>query len=61
MDNILIAFKSLHYMKTQSSRREGFMALKLDISKAYDKVEWSFLEKILLQMGFQDSCLAMIM
>ena len=33
-DNILIAFEFLHYMKTQSSRREGFIALKLDMSKA---------------------------
>ena len=32
-DNILIAFESLHYMKTQNSGREGFMALKLDMSK----------------------------
>ena len=60
-DNILIAFESLHYMKTSSSGKEGFMTLKLDISKAYDKVEWSFLEKIMLKMGFQDSWVAMIM
>ena len=39
IDNILIAFESLHYMKTQSSGREGFMALQLDMSKAYDRVE----------------------
>ena len=39
--NILIAIESLHYMKTQSSGREGFMALKLDMSKAYDRVEFS--------------------
>ena len=37
------------------------MALKLDISKAYDRVEWVFLEKILLKMGFQDTWVAMIM
>ena len=54
-DNILIAFESLHYMKTSSSGKEGFMALKLDMSKTYDRVEWSFLEKIMLKMGFQDS------
>ncbi|KAL0013801.1 hypothetical protein SO802_000870 [Lithocarpus litseifolius] len=51
-DNILIAFESLHYMKTQSSGREGFMALKLDMSKAYDRVEWRFLENIMVKMGF---------
>ena len=50
-DNILIAFESLHYMNSQCSGREGFMAMKLDMSKAYDRVEWCFLEKILLHMG----------
>ena len=37
------------------------MALKLDTSKAYDRVEWVFLEKILLKMGLQDTWVAMIM
>ena len=37
------------------------MALKLDMSTAYDRVEWGFLEKIMLQMGFEESWLAMIM
>ena len=60
-DNILIAFESLHHMKTQCSGKTGFMALKLDMSKAYDRVEWVFLEKILLKMGFQDTWVAMIM
>ena len=60
-DNVLIAFESLHHMKTCCSRKTGFMALKLDMSKAYDRMEWVFLEKILLKMGFQNSGVSLIM
>ena len=51
-DNILVAFKTLHHMKNQKSKKGGFMALKLDMTKAYDRVEWSFLEVTMLEMGF---------
>ena len=60
-DNILITFETLHHMKTQCSSKTGFMALKLDMSKAYDRVEWIFLEKILLKTGFKESWVALIM
>ena len=60
-NNILIAFENLHHMKTNYTGKKGFMTLKMDMSKAYDRVEWIFLEKILLKMGFQASWVAMIM
>ena len=60
-NNVWIAFKSLHHMKTSCTERTSFMALKLDMSKAYDKVEWIFLKKILLKMGFHNSWVALIM
>ena len=36
------------------------MALKLDISKAYDKVEWVFLEKLMEKLGFANRWISLI-
>ena len=60
-DNILMAFETLHYMKTQQRGSTGFMALKLDMSKAYDRVEWSFLECLLRKMGFHSRWVNLMM
>lgn len=46
-DNILVAFETLHIMDNRLKGKEGFMALKLDMSKAYDRVEWPFLEGVM--------------
>lgn len=38
-DNILISFELLHFLKREARGKDNFMALKLDLSKAYDRVE----------------------
>ena len=52
IDNILIAHETLHYLKVRRQGKMGLMVLKLDMSKAYDWVEWEYLEKIISKMGF---------
>ncbi|KAL5576067.1 hypothetical protein UlMin_017766 [Ulmus minor] len=39
----------------------GYAALKLDMSKAYDRVEWPFLEGMMLRLGFAESWVKLIM
>ena len=51
-DNVLVAFEALHTMDVRMKGREGFMAMKLDMSKAYDRVEWNYLEEVMRKIGF---------
>ena len=40
-----MAFELMHYLEHKKEGKENFMAVKLDISKAYDCVEWVSLRK----------------
>ncbi|KAF5450624.1 hypothetical protein F2P56_030956, partial [Juglans regia] len=51
-DNTLVAYEILHSMNSRMKGKRGFMALKLDMSKAYDRVEWKFIEAIMTKMEF---------
>jgi hypothetical protein len=42
--NILVAYETLHTMHYMMYGREDYMAIKLNMSKTYDRVEWIFLE-----------------
>lgn len=46
-DNVLLAYEILHTMRNKRVGKKGLMALKIDMSKAYDWVEWEFLEKMM--------------
>lgn len=60
-DNVLIAFELLHYMKRKNNGQEGEVALKLDISKAYDRVSWNYLRKRMIMMSFSEIWIRWIM
>ena len=35
-DNVLVAYETLHIMHSRKKGKKGSLALKLDVSKAYD-------------------------
>jgi hypothetical protein len=60
-DNTILAYEMSHFMRRKRNGKDVFMALKLDMSKAYDRVEWPFLEGIMKKMGFDDTFVQLIM
>lgn len=51
-DNVLITHELLHYLRTSAAKKHCSMAIKTDMSKAYDMLEWSFLRDVMTQFGF---------
>ena len=41
-DNVMIAQELFHALDKKKGKT-GFIAIKLDLEKAYDKLEWSFI------------------
>ena len=60
-DNVLVAFETMRCINGKRKGKEALMALKLDISKAYDRVEWRYLEVIMQRLGFNERWISLVL
>ena len=58
LDGIIIIHETIHSVKI--GKIPG-MLLKLDLSKAYDKINWKFLVSMLKAFGFSDQWIMWVM
>ena len=61
LDNIMIAQEMFHALRAKTSGRNKRMAIKTGMSKAYDRMEWSFIEAVMRKMRFSETWIAWIM
>lgn len=60
-DNEMPGFECLHEIKNKRTSGHGYVALKLDMSMAYDRVEWSFIDKVMERLGFHRAWIDKVM
>ncbi|CAM8992687.1 unnamed protein product [Rhodiola kirilowii] len=60
-DNFILAHECAHYIRKSGRGRKCYGSLKLDMTKAYDRIDWTFLRCILLQLGFHQVWVRRIM
>uniref|UniRef100_A0A2N9F6N4 Reverse transcriptase domain-containing protein n=1 Tax=Fagus sylvatica TaxID=28930 RepID=A0A2N9F6N4_FAGSY len=60
-DNVAVAYELMHTMRSKWKGKVGYLAMKLDMSKTYDRVEWAFLKAAMLKMGFAQHWVDLVM
>lgn len=53
-DNIIVAHEICHSLKATKRQSKSYMAIKTDVTKAYDRLQLSFLREIMVRMGFDE-------
>ncbi|XP_074301449.1 uncharacterized protein LOC141632838 [Silene latifolia] len=60
-DNTLLAHEAIHKLNMYKHGKFGKVAFKVDMSKAFDRVKWDFLQAVLLKFGFPERLVNLIM
>lgn len=51
-DKVIIGFEGIQCMRKNRFMNGSKVALKLDMAKSYDKVEWIFIEEVMIKLGY---------
>ena len=60
-DNSIIVHEAFHYLRRKRTGTKYEVALKMDMNKAYDRIEWGFLASMMERLGFADRWISKIM
>ena len=60
IDNGIIVQEIIHTLSKKRGKM-GYMAIKIDLEKAYDKLEWSFIRDMLIRFNFPSDIIDIIM
>ena len=57
----MIIAQELVYTIERKKGKEGFMIIKIDLEKACDRFEWSFVKSMLVSLGFHSDPMELIL
>lgn len=59
-DNVIVA-QELVYTLEKKKGHQGYMIIKIDLEKVFDRMEWSFVRSIFFSMGFHQDTIDLIL
>ena len=60
VDNVIVMQEIIHTISNKKGQ-VGYMAIKVDLKKAYDKIEWSFIGEVLINANLPQNLISLIM